>query len=250
MRASPASGRGAGQQLRLRRPPRACGHIQLRSRVLSGVGEGPVFRRQLPRVAGPDVIVAAQPDPLVPAQLRRGRWQWQHRGPVRLDQVSRACPNGPDYTVVGPLNPPSELGVKVTWGGEPAARLERGLKEPFRRSTIPLDSGSGAATALPQRPDRGREPQDQDDQTADVRPGRIHPPTPPDPSQLATTDRHHRKCDRAVPETVPSMSAGLRCATESSGLGSAYRDGPVTRVAGWWGPAQRPRPCSSRSHVR
>jgi len=59
-----------------------------------------------------------------------------------------------------------------------------------------------AALALPQRPDRGSQHQDQNDQEADVRTSGVRPP--PHPARL--TERHHRKCARAVVLTVPSRS--------------------------------------------
>ena len=45
--------------------------------------------------------------------------------------------------------------------------------------------------------------QDQDDQEANVWPGRLNTPPPPDPAQLTATDRHHRMCDRAECATEP-----------------------------------------------
>ena len=42
----------------------------------------------------------------------------------------------------------------------------------------------GAHPPAPQRPHRGSQHENEDDQAADVRPRRIHPPAPPDPARL------------------------------------------------------------------
>ena len=75
---------------------------------------------------------------------------------------------------------------------------------------------SGAHHALPQRPDRGSQHQDENDQAADVRTSGVRPAPPPHPARL--TERHHRKCARArLTVELPSAVAERRPLTCNDG---------------------------------
>jgi hypothetical protein len=84
----------------------------------------------------------------------------------------------------------------------------RPLIHPRPRPGHPGGNGS-AHTAAPQRPHRGRQHQDQDDQAADVRTRQLHPATAPHPPEL----RPRNVTTESATETreIPPSTSVVRC---------------------------------------